>query len=218
MNNISLLKKIQINIILFFLLVNNSYKFINYFRETSGNINFEFYYNNYLCKFLILNDGQSCRKEILNDYNFFYHVKKIRPNINLSIDIKKSSIENLLLIIAIVPFLKYNSTIHYKINNKNIYLLFKNLFNYKRIKQGNIIIDINDLEIIKNQFDILLNYKWELLPKKEVLDSIRYIINNYYNDYCSQIFDTLLNKNYKYQIQNNINYMSQASFEKLISK
>ena len=97
-------------------------------------------------------------------------------------------------------------------------MIFKNLFNYKRIKQGNNIIDINDLEIIKNQFDILLNYKWELLPKKEVLDSIRYIINNYYNDYCSQIFDTLLYKNYKYQIQNNINYMSQASFEKLISK
>jgi hypothetical protein len=38
----------------------------------------------------------------------------------------------------------------------------------------------------------LLNYKWELFPEKFMLDNLRYVLNNYYNESNFEIFQKLL--------------------------
>ena len=85
---------------------------------SSNNNTIEFYFSKFLCKLLVMNNEKSCKNELINNYNFFYEVKYIRRNINFSVDIKKSLIENIFIVVGTIPFLKYNITINYKINNK----------------------------------------------------------------------------------------------------
>ena len=60
---------------------------------------------------------------------------------------------------------------------------------------------------------------WDIIPKKTILDNIRYIISNYYDDSCLYIFEKSLNKNYRYFIKNNEKILSIDGFKnKLISK
>ena len=193
---------------------NNKTKFLNY--------SYDFYYRKYLCSLLVLNnnnnDNNNCMKEIFSKYNFFYDIKSLKTNINLIIDFKKSFIENLFLIISIIPFLKNNSTIQYSINNKDSYKLFKLFFKYKKKKNRKIIIKINDINNIKSNFSYLINYKWESPMNKNILDIIRYIISNYYDNTCLQIYEKFLNKNFEYYIQKNNRTFSKIDLTKLLSK
>ena len=54
--------------------------------------------------------------------------------------------------------------------------------------------------------------------KKKILNNIRSIINNYYNESCLEIFDKSLNLNFKYFIQNKRKKFSLESINDLMSK
>lgn len=178
----------------------------------------DIYYSKCLCNFFILSNEKSCIIELFNNYNFFYDIKDIKKNVNLYIDNQKTFIENLVLIIAIIPFLKYNSSIYYNNNNRAINKLLKIAFGYNNTNNKKIIVNIKDLGKIKKHFHKLINYKWELIPSQKVLDNLRYIINNYYDDSCLNAFDKSVNKNYNYYIKNNIHNLSETEIEKLLSK
>jgi hypothetical protein len=59
-------------------------------------------------------------------------------------NIKIPKLENIFLLLGIIPLLKNNSTLSYKINNKGIYKLFKKILN-KKIKYKVIKLDYNYL-------------------------------------------------------------------------
>ena len=178
---------------------------------------FEFHFSKYLCDLLVIKNG-NCIYEVLNNYNFFYNIQDIKKNVNLYLDIKKSFIENLLLIIGLVPFLRFNSTISYKIYNKGSNKLYRFILNYKIKRKRTILININDLQAIQKKFNESINYIWESPIQKKILDIMRYIIYNYYDDNCFQIYEESVNKNYNYFIKNNINKLSKKDLEELVSK
>ena len=176
------------------------------FKKIYGiyNSELETYYRQYLCSLLILNNGKYCLNEVLNNYDFFYFIKGIRKNVYLSINIKRLSlIENIIILLGIIPFLKNNSIIRYGINTYESNKLYKKLFSYKKIKNGKIHIDFSDFKTVKTDFNNLINY----------------IISNYYNDSCANIFEKTLNRNYEYFIKYNKSIVFNNSFKKeLISK
>ena len=125
---------------------------------------FESYYSKYLCSFLILNNENNCIKEVFNNYDFFYFIKDIKKKVNLTINMKNVSlIENIMMIIGIIPFLKNNSIIRYVINDSETNKIFRILFKYKKIENGQIYIDFSDFKTIKNEFGNLINF---ILSKK----------------------------------------------------
>lgn len=171
-----------------------------------------------ICKLLKFKADYFCVNNILNDGNFFEEKVDIISNINLFINIKKTKIENILLLIALIPFLKNNSTLLYKINDIEVYRLFRIIFKDKKIQ--NKIIEVNEYDIINviEKFIELLYYKWELIPNKKILNIVRYIINNFYNESCLEIFDKSLNLNFKNFIQNKRNILSLEDISELMSK
>jgi hypothetical protein len=64
----------------------------------------------------------------------------------------------------------------------------------------------------------LLNYEWELIPKKFMLDNLRFIINNYYNEINLVVFQESLNMNYKFYIQNKKHEMAYEEIKNFLSK
>ena len=66
--------------------------------------------------------------------------------------------------------------------------------------------------------DELLSYKWELIPEKVMLDNLRYIINNYYNESNFNIFQKSLYKNYDFYIQENKKEITYSDLISLLSK
>lgn len=157
-------------------------------------------------------------KEILTNYDFFYEIEDIKKNIILSIDIRKTLIENIILIIGIIPFLKKNSFIQYKINSKEANKIFKFIFNHKDSNNKINMINKKDISHIKRNFESLVNNIWEFIPQKKILDNIRYIINNYYDSSCSHQFEKSLNKNYEYYISKKFQDLSKEDLKDLISK
>ena len=143
---------------------------------------------------------------------------EINPDINLLINIKKSELENILLLLGIIPFLKNNSTLSYKINKKEINIYLKKTFNNKKIKNRIIKFDFNDFKIFNGKINELLNYKWELVPGKFILDNIRYVLNNYYNESNFEIFQKSSYMNYKFFIQDKKKEMTYEDIESLLSK
>ena len=211
-------KKNKTKIIIIILFI----EFLLFFKKIYGiyNSELETYYSQYLCSLLILNNGKYCLNEVLNNYDFFYFIKGIRKNVYLSINIKRLSlIENIIILLGIIPFLKNNSIIRYGINTYESNKLYKKLFSYKKIKNGKIHIDFSDFKTVKTDFNNLINYIWEFIPRKQILDNLRYIISNYYNDSCANIFEKTLNRNYEYFIKYNKSIVFNNSFKKeLISK
>jgi hypothetical protein len=65
----------------------------------------------------------------------------------------------------------------------------------------------------------ILYYEWELIPKKYMLDNLRFIINNYYyNETNLDIFQESLNLNYKSYILNKKNEMTYDEIKNFLSK
>ena len=210
-NNIYSYKKIFIIMVFMY--------FYNNLICLEDNHSLKWYYRKYLCSLFIINDEHDCKNELLNNYDFFFNLQGIKRNVHLSIDIKnKSSIENIILIIGIIPFLKFSSFIKYKINDKNTYQLFKIIFSNKTIKNEIIFFYYNDIETIKKNFQNLIDYIWEFIPQQKILDNIRYIINNYYDDRCLFIYEKSLNNNYEYFVEKNINTISNSISKNLLSK
>ena len=74
------------------------------------------------------------------------------------------------------------------------------------------------MKYLLEKFNDLINYKWEFIPNKELLNNIRYIINNYYNNSYLEIFDKSLNLNFKYFLRNKKDYLSLSELNALMSK
>ena len=68
------------------------------------------------------------------------------------------------------------------------------------------------------QINKILNYNWELVPEKFILDNLRYIINNYYNETNFKILEKSLYMNYKSYIQRNNKKMTYKEIKSLLSK
>jgi hypothetical protein len=178
----------------------------------------ENYYTKIICKFLYFTINYDCPTKISSSSSFYDEILEINTDINLLINIKQSKVENIFLLLGIIPFLKNNSTLSYKINNKEIDIFLKKTFNTKRIKHKIIKFDFIDFNIFKEKINELLNYNWELVPEKFILDNLRYIINNYYNETNFKILEKSMYMNYKSYIQRNNKKMTYKEIKSLLSK
>ena len=77
----------------------------------------------------------------------------------------------------------------------------KEIFKNKIINNDYIFIDNNDYYYLTQKFDDIINYEWEFIPNKILIDNLRFIINNYYNEKCLRIFEKTLNYNFKIYIE-----------------
>ena len=207
-----LICNIEIKIILFFLFLIIEKDF--HHKEVN---NFEDYFNQSICQFLFFPINYNCSMNFIMNDNFYNDILEIKNNINLLISIKISHLENVFLLLGIIPFLKNNSTLFYKINDKRVYKFLKKILN-KKIKNKIIKLNYNDLIYFNTKIKELLYYKWDYIPNKFILDNLRYIINNYYNETNLDIFQKTLNINYKSYIQNKIKKMNNEEKKNLLSK
>ena len=138
-----------------------------------------------------------------------------KNNFNLLLSKKKTKIENIFTLIAAIPFLKYKIIIKKK--NKEIYRFCRDIFRIKKNKKIIIINKVYYNYIIKN-IKYLIYYKWELIPKIYSINYLRYIINNYYNEICLQIFDKALTLNLRKYIEKNKKNFSFKDINNLMSK
>jgi hypothetical protein len=175
------------------------------------------YFMQSLCKLCYFNINYNCSSKFKN-YDFYEDLLEINNNIELLMNIKFPKLENIVLLLGIIPFLKNNSTLSYKINSKEIYNYVKRIFKNKKIKHKIIKLDYNDFTNFNEKIDELLNYKWEFIPEKIMLDNLRYVINNFYNESNFNIFQKTLNTNYDFYIQRKRKEITYSDLVNLLSK
>ena len=95
--------------------------------------NLEVYFMQSVCKLCYFNINYNCSSKFKN-YDFYEDVLEINNNIELLMNIKISKLENIVLLLGIIPFLKNNSTLSYKINSKEMYNYIKRIFKNKKNK------------------------------------------------------------------------------------
>ena len=206
--------KICTKLFLFLLIVNLIIKKDNFQKDVKD---IEYYFSQSLCQLLIFSINYKCSKNFFENDNLYHDIFEINSNVNLLINFKKSKLENILLLLSIIPFLKNNSTLSYKINDKDIYKFLKKILK-KKIKYKIIKLDYNDLYLFNITMKELLYYEWEYIPKQIIMNHFRYIINNYYNEINLDSFQNILNINYKAYINNKINEMTYKEINNLLSK
>lgn len=196
----NIMKNIFIKFFLLFFIVAIILNEVNHKKDIN---NLENYFSQSICKILYFTINYNCSLNLFTNNDFYEDIKEINSNIDILINIKISKLESIFLLLGIIPFLKNNSTLSYKINNKEIYNFIKELFKNKNKKINHKIIKLNfiDFKTFNEKLEELLNYKWELIPKKIILDNIRYIIDNYYNESNFDIFQKSLYMNYNIYIQ-----------------
>jgi hypothetical protein len=209
----NLIDSICLKVFLFFLIVNLIIE--QEFHNKEVNDDLENFFSHSICKLLYFALNYNCSINCFTNDNFYNDILEINSNINLLINIKKTKLENMFLLLGIIPFLKNNSTLTYKIKDKGIYKLFKDI--KKNIKYKIIKLEYNYLFIFNKIIKKLLYYKWELIPNQFMLNNLRYIINNYYNESSLAIFQKSLNLNYKLYIQKK-NEMTYKEIKNLLSK
>ena len=172
-----------------------------------------------MCKVFIVEMNFNCFNNIYINNNFYNNLKDIKHNITLSINnIKRVKIENIIILIGLMPFIKEKSKIKYRIKNKVIYNYFKSN-NKLIIKKNNIVsLTASDYHYFNDNFFELLKYKWEIIPKQYIINHLRYIIKNFYNASCLNIFDESLNLNFYYYLKNKKFSLSFEKISDLISK
>ena len=104
------------------------------------------------------------------------------------LNLKKTKIENAIMITKILPFIRNNLLINIKKSEIGVSVFLKNLFNNKKIINNIIKINKEDFYHFIKNFENLFKYEWELIPVIEEINDIRHIINNYYNEICLKIF------------------------------
>ena len=214
MKTIYLIYNICLKLFLFFLIINLIFE--KECHQKEGN-DLEYIFSKSICKLLYFTLNYNCSLQFFSNDNFYNDILEINSDINLLMNIKIPKLENIFLLLGIIPLLKNNSTLSYKINNKGIYKLFKKILN-KKIKYKVIKLDYNYLLYFNKIMKVLLYYIWELIPKQFMLDNIRYFINNYYNESNLVVFEESLNLNYKSYIQNKLNEMTFEKIKNLLSK
>lgn len=212
------IKKIFIKFFLLFLIIIIIIIIIDEVYHKKDDVNsLKDYFSQSICKFFYFTIDYNCLSKFYNN-DFYEDVLEINNNIDLLINIKITKLENIILLLGIIPFLKKNSTLFYKINNKEIYYYIKKFFKNKKIKHKIIKLDYNDFYIFNEKVDELLNYKWELIPEKVMQDNLRYIINNYYNESNFNIFQKSLYINYDFYIQRKRKEITYSDLVSLLSK
>ena len=202
--------------ILLFLIINLILEIEYYTKEINNNLGY--YFSQSICQLLFYTINYKCSINFITNINIYNDILEFNSNVNLLMNIKKSKLENIILLLGIIPFLKNNSTLSYKINNKGIYKLFKKIFNKKIISKV-IKFDYSDLYTFNKKIKKVLYYEWEIIPKKYMLDNLRFIINNYYyNEANLDIYQKSLNLNYKSYILNKKNEMTYDEIKNLLSK
>ena len=97
---------------------------------------YENVFKGYLCHILNNATYKQCFNTIFNNLNFFFELKENTSNISALIHLNRNNIENLLLLMATIPFLRNNSNITFIIKNyktfKNLKKAFKNKFFTKK--------------------------------------------------------------------------------------
>lgn len=172
--------------------------------------------------FSFLSIKYSLKRNTLNNYpnfikcNFCKNIIKVNKNDLLLIN-KKTKIENILILIQIIPFLRNNLFLNLH-DNKSLFRILKNIFSVNIIGNYEIRIKKTDIYYIIKNFNEILNFKWEILPKIEIINSVRFIINNYYNEVCLDIFDKILNFNFESYILINKQKLSYKDIKILMSK
>lgn len=163
-------------------------------------------------------------KEGINLVNFinnkdFQFMKEIsRDNFNLILSKKTSKIEIIFILIQAIPFINKKIIIEKKKNLK-LFGILNDVFKFKKRKKNyKLYIDKTDYDYFANNFNKLIYYKWEFFPNKILINNLRYIINNYYNENCLEIFDKALNLNFKVYIQKNKRNFSFKVIYNLMSK
>ena len=96
--------------------------------------------------------------------------------------------------VKIIPFLKDKISIIIKIS-KNLYPFFKKTFKNQKLKNNIIKFNNHYFKYLIKNFENIFDYDWELIPKLDDINRVRYVINNYYNEFCLKIFDKYLNHN-----------------------
>ena len=129
---------------------------------------------------------------------------------------KKDKIDNIFILIEVLPFLKKKIIIDKK-KNTGIYQFCKNLFKIK--KNYNIItIDKHYYSFFIKHFKEIIYYIWESIPTINIINNLRFIINNFYNENCLVLFEKALNLNLEKFILNNKNKFSFKNISYLMSK
>ena len=164
------------------------------------------------------------KNDIINDINlskyinnnYFIIMNKINNKNNPVLSKNNYNIENVFILIEIMPFIK-NKIIIKKSKIKEIFQLIKNIFLDKR-NSNIIIIDNKDYYYLVKRFNEIINYKWEIIPDLKLINQLRYIINNFYNEYCLDSFDKALNFNVNNYIKMNKTNFSSKDINNLMSK
>ncbi len=157
-------------------------------------------------------------KGINIDNHYSQFRKKINEkNLNLLLSKKKAKIEKIFLLLKSIPFIKKKIIIKMK-NNKDLYIFIKDIFKIKKINNGFIYINKKDFKYIIKYFNKIIYYEWELIPKKFLINDLRFVINNYYNEICLEIFDNALNYNLQSYIKNNKKILNDKDIINLMSK
>ena len=160
--------------------------------------------------------------ELSNIYNnnklFFDKNKQLNESISyLFSNIKITKIEKIFIIISLIPFLKSNK-IKVKNRNKIINKLIRNIIPINKFRKNYKNIIKNNYKYYQIEFNDLLYYKWDKIPKINLINNVRSIINNYYSELYLTIFDKSLNLNLKYFIKDNYKKLSLKDIKNLISK
>ena len=202
---------------IFLIIIKNDY--ITFSSVSIDNNELENEFKTYLCQLLNDLDNQDCLIALFNNLNFFNeknYLNKTFNNISLLIELNKTNIENLLIIIVTIPFVKNNSFISFNIKNKKTLNIIKNIFANETLINNCINSKKYDYNQIKSRVIKFLNYKWELIPNKKILNIIRYILDKYYDEAILELFDGYLNLNFKYYLKSNI--LSFDEMKNLMSK
>lgn len=133
------------------------------------------------------------------------------------LNFEKTKIDNIFMLIIIFPFLKENSTILYQIDNRKKYNLYTSIFKGVRNTKNFYILYLNDLINFIDNFTVFF-FDWEVIPNNYLINNMRYIINNYYNETLLNIFDKSLNLNLKRYIKTKNNNLTLNELNILMSK
>ena len=97
-----------------------------------------------ICQLLFFSINYNCSMNFFSNDNFYNDILEINSNVNLLMNIKKPKLDNIFLLLGIIPFLKNNSTLFYKIKDKRINNIFKKT-SKKKLKYKIIKLGYNDL-------------------------------------------------------------------------
>lgn len=215
--------KIMINIfiLIIYLFYNTSEIYYNYkiYNVELINNSFNLYHFNYSGKLEFLHLKEKNFNNITsNDSDFLIDLEILEKGIDFAfLKVEKTKIENIIILLLLFPFLKKNSSIFYQIKNKKDYNLYKEIF---KVKNKKFIYNINknDLYFLIHNFNNSIYYNWEIIFENELINKLRYIINNYYNETFIKIFDNSLNLNFKRHIKKIRNNLTINKISILMSK